>query len=205
MRFIELQEKLRGFPVFSLDEIRLLDESFHRQRLTEWQARGYVRKVIRGFYVLSTDSLDENTLFAIANRIYAPSYVSLESALAEYRLIPEAVYSVTSVTTRKTAAFETPLARFSYRTIRPPLFQAYRVLRTSGFPMLIASPEKAIFDFLYLRQDINAIEDIGSLRIDRSAAKELIDPAILTSFEAMHPSKSFRRRLRLFREYLDHA
>jgi len=205
MRFIDLQAKLRDFPVFSLDEIRLLDPSFHRQRLTEWQAKGNIRKVIRGYYVLSAAPITEHSLFAIASKIYAPSYVSLESALAEYRLIPETAYGVTSVTTRKTASCATPLARFSYRTIKPSFFRGYRILRTAGFPVLIASPEKAVFDFLYLRPDIAAAEDLAALRIDRSAAAELIDPKIMASLEAIDLSQSFQRRLRLFREYLDHA
>jgi predicted transcriptional regulator of viral defense system len=205
MKFVELQEKLREFPAFSLDEVRLLDPSFHRQRLTEWQAKGYIRKVIRGFYMFAATPLTETALFAAANRIYAPSYVSLESALAEYRLIPEAVYAVTSVTTRKTTAFDTPLARFSYRTIRPRLFSGYRVLRTAGYPVLIASPEKAVVDFLYLRSGIRSSEDIEALRVDRTAAAASIDRRTLASFEAMISAKAFRRRLRLFREYLDHA
>jgi predicted transcriptional regulator of viral defense system len=205
MKFVELQEKLRGFPVFSLDEVRLLDPFFHRQRLTEWQAKGYIRKVVRGYYVFSAATLTENSLFAAANRIYSPSYISLESALAEYRFIPEAVYSVTSVTTRKTATFASPLARFSYRTVRPSFFKGYRVIRTGVYPVLIASPEKAIFDFLYLKPDIRAVEDLEALRIDRSAAVELLDLKIWASFEAMKLSKSFRRRLHLFTEYLDHA
>jgi len=205
MRFVDFQAKLRDFPVFSLDEIRLFDPSFHRQRLTEWQAKGYIRKVVRGYYVLSAAPITEHSLFAVANKIYVPSYVSLESALAEYRLIPEAAYTVTSVTTRKTASFATPLARFSYRTIRPSFFRGYRILRTAGYPALIASPERAVFDFLYLRPDIAAAEDLAALRIDRSAAAELIDPKTMASLEAMDLSQSFRRRLRLFREYLDHA
>jgi len=205
MRFVDLQFRLRDFPVFSLDEIRLFDPSFHRQRLTEWQAKGYIRKVVRGYYFLSATPITEHSLFAIANKIYAPSHVSLESALAEYRLIPETAYSVTSVTTRKTASFATPLARFSYRTIMPAFYRGYRILRTEGYPFLIASPEKAVFDFLYLRPNIAAAEDLASLRFDRSAAAELIDPKILASLEAMDLSQSFRRRLRLFREYLGHA
>lgn len=205
MRFLELQSKLREFPAFSIDDIRLLDPSFHRQRLTEWQAKGYIRKVLRGFYVLADNVVSENSLFAVANKVYAPSYVSLESALSEYRLIPEASYGVTSVTTRKTASFATPLARFSYRTIRPAFFKGYRIVRPAGYPVLIATPEKAVFDFLYFRPDVASAGDFAALRIDRSAAPELFDPKILAAFESMDLSRSFKRRLSLFREYLDYA
>ena len=85
MKFLELKNELNDFPIFSLNEIRIIDPNFHRRRLNEWQDKGYIKKVIRGYYIFSGLQLSEEILFKIANRIYLPSYVSLESALSSLR------------------------------------------------------------------------------------------------------------------------
>jgi len=94
MKFLELKDELRDFTIFSLNEIRNIEPGFHRRRLNEWQDKGYIKKVIRGYYIFSDLKLSEEILFKIANRIYLPSYVSLESALSYYHLIPESVSAI---------------------------------------------------------------------------------------------------------------
>ncbi|GAI56933.1 unnamed protein product, partial [marine sediment metagenome] len=96
MKYLELKSELRDFTIFSLNEIRNIEPGFHRRRLNEWQDKGYIKKVVRGYYIFSDLKLSEEILFKIANRIYLPSYISLESALSYYHLIPESVYGITS-------------------------------------------------------------------------------------------------------------
>ena len=72
--------------------------------------------------------VDESYLFMLANRIYEPSYISRESALAYYLIIPESVLGVTSVSSRKTRQFDSQWGRFSYRSIKPALMFGYRVI-----------------------------------------------------------------------------
>ena len=135
MRYLELKEQLKDFLVFSLNDIRKIEPSFHRQRLNEWQDKGYIKKIVNEYYVFSDAEMSESALFAIANKIYEPSYVSLEMALSFYQLIPESVYGVTSVTSRKTYEFSTSMARFSYRKIKPELMFGYRLV-SSGDALL---------------------------------------------------------------------
>jgi hypothetical protein len=106
---------------------------------------------------------DESTLFEISNLIYSPSYVSLESALSYYGLIPEAVFSINSVSTRKTAVFKTPLAVFNYRKIKKSLFFGYILQKYNNKSYKIASPEKAILDYFYHRAEIGKHYDFESL------------------------------------------
>jgi predicted transcriptional regulator of viral defense system len=105
MQYLEFQNVLKDFTVFSLADIRQVEPGFHRRRLNEWQEKGYIKKVVKGHYVFSGQELDERGLFEIANRIYAPSYVSFEMALSYYGLIPESVFAITSASTRKTSRF----------------------------------------------------------------------------------------------------
>ncbi|MCJ7525291.1 MAG: hypothetical protein MUP71_08725, partial [Candidatus Aminicenantes bacterium] len=150
MQYLEFQNALKDFTVFSLADIRQAEPGFHRRRLNEWQEKGYIKKVIKGHYVFSGLELDERVLFEIANRIYAPSYVSFEMALSYYGLIPESVFGITSASTRKTSRFSTTLGEFLYRTIQPRLFFGFEIRRHGGKTFKIAQPEKAFLDFLYI-------------------------------------------------------
>ena len=80
MNYIQFRNALRDFPVFSTSDIRVAFENFDRRRLSEWQKKGYIIKVIKGHYLFADVDIDETTLSAIANKIYRPSYISFETA-----------------------------------------------------------------------------------------------------------------------------
>lgn len=107
---------------------------------------GLFIKLRNGLYALKDSDL---SAYAIANRIYQPSYISLEKALSHYRLIPEIVYAITSVTTKPTAEFKTPKGIFTYQKIKKNAFAGYSPKQISGETILIAEPEKALADYLY--------------------------------------------------------
>jgi len=111
---------------------------------------GKLIKIKRDLYVVSPQIGGKQLSFElIANHIYGPSYVSLHYALRHYGLIPETVYMVTSVTTRHTRRFETPLTTFSYRGVSKEYFPiGIRSEENEGIAYLIASPEKALCDLL---------------------------------------------------------
>lgn len=103
-------------------------------------------KLKNGLYALRSNFPAEAE---IANRLYTPSYLSLEYALAHYRMIPETVYSITSVTTRTTRAFTAEGRSYEYSRIKRQAFTGYRNLTTEAGVILIAEPEKALADYLY--------------------------------------------------------
>ena len=83
----------------------------------------------------------------LANLIYGPSYVSLDYALSYYGMIPERVHSITSMTTRRSRSFDTPLGLFSYRTLPDSKYSVGAILDSAGgTSFMIASPEKALVD-----------------------------------------------------------
>ncbi len=167
MQFLEMHNQLKEFTVFSLADIRAVDSHFHRRRLNDWQDKGYIKKIIRGFYIFSDTKLAEPALFEMANKIYAPSYVSFEMALSYYGLIPEGVYGITSAATRKTSRFKTAVAEFSYHTLKPRLFFGYRLVTHNDKHFKIASPQKALLDYLYLHPSIENVQDFESLRLNK--------------------------------------
>jgi predicted transcriptional regulator of viral defense system len=205
MRYLELRESLKDFTVFSLNDIRAIDSSFHRRRLNEWQEKGYIRKVIKGYYTFSDLELNEVVLFEIANRIYAPSYISLEMALSYYHLIPESVYGITSVTTRKTYRFKTGVAEFAYRTVKPALFFGFELVRYNSKVFKIAAIEKAILDYLYLMPHLRTEGDFQSLRLDRDMFFEQVNQERMNEFLALFASKALAGRTSKLRRFLENA
>jgi len=205
MRYVDLRQALNNFVVFSLRDIRILHPSFAGARLNEWQKKGYIKKLLRGYYIFSDLNLNENVLFHIANKIYSPSYVSLEAALSSYGLIPESTYVITSASTRKTYQFKTPIGEFAYRTIRPRMFWGYHLIEWNHRTFRIATPEKALLDYFYFRPDIKVHDASESLRIDRAAFFERISKEQLLSSLDRFGQKSLTRRVSAFLEFMEHA
>lgn len=85
----------------------------------------------------------------IANKLYSPSYVSLNTALSHYHIIPEIIYATTSVTLKIPREFSTPKGMFIYQRIKKKTFTGYGLREIDGYKVLIAEPEKALADYLY--------------------------------------------------------
>ena len=103
-------------------------------------------KLRNSLYALRTNPPQEE---AIANRLYPPSYISFEYALAKYGIIPESVYAVTSATTRITREFIVNNESFTYSHIKREAYLGYKAQKISGITILIAEPEKALVDYFY--------------------------------------------------------
>lgn len=198
MKYIDFRIRFADQLVFSLTDIRQIEPGFHRTRLNEWQDKEYIQKIIRGYYCFKEKKFDEPALFHIANKIYSPSYVSLESALAYYHLIPETVYAVTSVATQKTSLFKTLLGSFQFQTLKPKLFSGYQVFRSDGIPFKMATPEKAIFDFLYLKPHYKARNDFYELRINAALLKKMVKKAKLDDWVKLSQNQALNVRAQEF-------
>src|SRR6202022_2922890 len=86
--------------------------------------------------------------FLLANHILGPSYVSSDTALSYYGLIPERVYEITSMTTKAPRKYKTSMGLFSYTHLRLPYysFGIRQVKLSDDKYVLVAAPEKALFD-----------------------------------------------------------
>ena len=202
MQYIELKETLMDFTVFSLNDIKRIESNFFRVRLNEWQNKGYIKKVIKGHYVFSDLELNEDVLFEIGNRIYRPSYISFEMAFSFYHLIPESVYGITSASTRRTYRFKTPVAEFTYRTIKPQLFFGYNLVKYGSKYFVIASIEKAILDYFYINSDIKKESDFASLRINGEMFFKQVDEERLHKSLEKVAQKTLTQRVRTLWEFL---
>lgn len=206
MKYIELKQKLKDMTVFSIKDIeKSADNRFHRRRLNEWQDKNYIKKIIKSFYIFSDLNLEDNSLFEIANKIYSPSYVSLETSLSYHGLIPESIYTVTSISARKTNTFNTAIAVFSYRKIKNNLFFGYEIEKYGHKAFKIASPEKALLDLFYLKPDIRKYNDFESLRINPVNFIQTINKERLFNFLKFFNNKRLTAIINNFWEYIKHA
>ena len=197
MNFLGFKKNFEKYPVFSVRDIRKRYPGFDGRRLVEWQQKGYLLKINRGNYCFADRERGERFLYFAANKIYAPSYISLESAMAYYSLIPEGVFLTTSVTTKNTAKYSTGIGGFTYRHIKPDLFFGYRFLQENNFTIKIAKPEKAVLDFFYFNKT-NNIAAVESMRFNTVLAKEIINTGLLEQYQKIFNSKILDKRIKLF-------
>lgn len=203
MNFIEFRNHFKDRPVFSLHEARLFYPDFYLNRLTDWQRKGYIRRVIKNHYVFTDSKLDKETMFFIANRIYQPSYISLESAFSYYRLIPEGVFTFTSVSSRKTTILRSEIGTFFYRKIRPDLIWGYDVIRSAdNIPFKLAKTEKALLDYFYLNAHLKSADDFFELRFDEEELGRLIQRDIFNEYLAAFNNKQLEKRANTFLRYI---
>lgn len=197
MNYLEFEKALKAFPVFSVKDIQKRFPGFDSRRLVEWQQKGYLEKIKRGYYTFRERQNGEKFLQFAANKIYSPSYISFESALSYYNLIPEGVFTITSATTRNTASYATPVGNFSYKHIKPPLFFGYKLIQEKDFVVKIADPEKALLDFFYINK-MNTLEEVGEMRFNEIVAKEIVSFDKLTKYQRIFNSKTADKRIRMF-------
>lgn len=126
------------------------DLSSPSEKIRALEKDGQLIRLKRGLYVVSHEVSGKLVNPCLcANHIYGPSYVSEHWALRWYGLIPERVYTMTSVTTKRTRMFENSLGRFTYDQVKPGYFSiGIRSAEEDGVSFLIASREKALCDFI---------------------------------------------------------
>jgi len=141
----------KKLSIFTASDVRALfgvSEVAAIALLHRYTKQGFILRLKRGLYAFP-DALPPEVF--IANKLYEPSYVSLEFALSYHRVIPETVYEITSVSPKATRRFETLGKIFSYRKIKKTAFAGYSIEKQKGLSFRIAEPEKAFVDVNYFR------------------------------------------------------
>ena len=149
-----------------------------KDKITTLEQSGLLIRLKRGLFVVApmvhSQPLSKEL---IANHIYGPSYISLQTALSFYGLIPERVHTVCSMTTKRSSSFINPLGNFDYITV-PAAYFAIGIRQeivNNNYAYLIATPEKALCDMIVETkglklQSIKAIQNYleEDLRVDLS-------------------------------------
>lgn len=196
MKYIDLKKNVRS-AVFSLQDLRLLGVKVFAYQLSLWQKHGHIIRVRNGLYAF-VEQAEKLLPEEIAGKIYGPSYISLEKALAIYGFIPEIVYSMTSVTPKTTRRFNNRFGSFTFRHLKPSLFFGYRQAK-GAVKYLLAEPEKALLDFIYLNKDkIRKKEDLGSYRFNLKAIREVISKNRLRKYLSLFRNQKMKQLVNSF-------
>ncbi len=162
-------------PIFSKNDILLAGGNVYDYQLSTWVKKGYLLKIKNGIYIFTRD-YEKIKGEEIATVLYQPSYLSMESALSAYGIIPEMVYSYVSVTAKTNRTFDNKFGHFIYRHLKGELFWGYREVKTGSGRYLMAEPEKAVLDYLYLNlSKINSKSDFENLRFNEDRLSETLN------------------------------
>jgi phage terminase large subunit-like protein len=126
-----------------------------RGKINSLNKKGLIKPIKQGVYLINNElGLRPYSKEILANLIYGPSYISLETALSNYGFIPERVTSTTSVCFGRGKKFSTPVGQFDYHHIKSSLYSMGVSLKeiSNGAFCLYATPEKALLDFIHIKE-----------------------------------------------------
>lgn len=198
MEFKRLVEIVGDEPVFEAGLLLAgdVDAADVRRQLSRWTSGGRLFQLRRGLYALAPPFQKAKPHpFAIANRMAPGSYVSCQSALAHYGLIPEYTPVVVSVTTARPARWETPLGVFEFRHVKAELLRGYRLTELGGGQQaFVATPEKGLLDLVHLQaggDDAAYLRELRLQNLDRLNPDELRRQADLAGSPKLRRAAAF--------------
>jgi len=146
----------KGFRQLAGDQVS--DDAHARTTLYRWVKAGHLVALKKGVYMHARfyeRCRQEVDFSAMVSAILQPqSYLSLEYVLQAHEILTEITYPVTAITPKNTRTITNTLGTFVYRHIQPELYRGFRLSDVHGIPVAIASPAKALFDYLYLRPSV---------------------------------------------------
>lgn len=166
MKFYDFQQYYSNQKLIGINQLKPSGVELDKRRLTEWQKAEKIERISNNWYWFAQNEPTLSDLFTIANRIYGPSYISFETALSYYSIIPEQVFTFQSVCTRKTKKMEWRGHPFIWHHIQPRFFLDYVLISDGNTFIKMASPEKALIDLFYFRHDVQTLVDLVSLRLN---------------------------------------
>ena len=171
MEFNSLLKLIGDEPIFESSILLAgdVDPKLIRVQLSRWIKAGKIYQLRRGLYLIAPPyQRQQPHPFLVANHLQKASYVSLQSALSFYGLIPEVVNITTSVSTGRPERLDTPLGTFEFRHIKTELLFGYRMTELGEQSALIATPEKALLDLIYLQPGGDSLAYLKELRLQNT-------------------------------------
>jgi predicted transcriptional regulator of viral defense system len=154
------------------------------KKLSYLEKQGKIIRLKRGMYIVSPDTSRRAICTPlIANHLYGPSYVSFQTALRYWGLIPERVYAIQSMTLKRAKSFGNTVGRFEYIHVKEDYYPiGIRMVTEDGVSYLMASPEKALCDLIvstpylnlrYMQELRTYLEDDIRLDMDEFAKMDV--------------------------------
>ena len=203
MNFLEFTNTFGSNTVIDIRNVLTYFNGLDRRRLYEWQKKGYLIKLASNFYLLAGKPVTDDVLREAACRIYHPAYVGLESALAYYNLIPEAVFQTVGVTPRRAKTISSPVGDFRFRSIKTALFFGYNAVDAGNTRFWISDPEKTVLDALYFREGSDKKATLQEMRLNPSQLRQRLDPRKLKTYLRLFASPKLDKAAQILMEMAD--
>ena len=198
MSFLDFKNQLFDLACFNIHQINAWQPEFNRNNLTRWVKKGYLIRLRQGYFTFPEYKKKPDYFLYFSNRIYRPSYISLQSALSFYGMIPETVVQIMAVTSLKTTTFNNEFGGFTYRDIKKNLMFGYTLRPINeNHNIQFATPEKALLDLLYLFPFYNFSQELEELRLDEDTLQTEINKEVLWGYCSRFKSKALEFRLKL--------
>ncbi len=205
MNYLFFRTKLLPLGCFSIEQISEFVPDYDRNSITRWVKKGYLMKLRRGQYAFRESTQEPDFALIVAGQMVSPSYLSLQYALAHYGMIPKQDdIQYTSVTTQKPAVYENALGVYSYRSIAPHLYFGYQPYALpNGRTFMLATPEKALLDTLYLHPDFATEDGKRELQLNAEFMTTQLNENRLYEYLANWKSPALSTRVRtLLKQYI---
>ena len=161
-------EEYRNIPLeSSVLQVLAGNYKFPRNKVSALEKCGKIIRLKKGLYVVS-DKISRKPLSRalIANHLYGPSYISFETALSFYGLIPETVFMVRSATCKRVKRFENTIGQFEYVTVPQDYFSigVCQQIIDNEYAYLLATPEKALCDLILATRNLR-LQSVKAIQI----------------------------------------
>ena len=200
MNYPLFRERFLPSGCVSTAEIAAAFGKFDKNCLTRWCGQGLLVQLRNGFYAFPDFLRNEEFGYHIANKIYAPSYVSLHSALCYHGYVRAAAgMPVSSVSVRKTQSFRNVFGKFDYQKMKQELHFGFGRHTVDGFTFEMAYPEKALLDLFYLYPSLYGTEQgLRNFAIEEQMLYESLDMEKMYDYLERFGSRALGQRVDLF-------
>jgi len=194
-------------PLFHSSSLKVSRESgdYIQVQISRWVRTGKLIQIRRGWYLISEPYRSRFVPpEVIANRVVSPSYLSLEWALSFHGLIPEETPNLTSITTDRAKNFRAVDRFFIYNHVKPTYFRGYSRSKFKNHEIVVATPEKALWDKLYLflrghTFSMDWLEELRLQNLEEFALSRWEEYTMMTS------SMSIRRASSLVADFIERS
>jgi len=210
----KILDSLDRMPYFTIEAMKqLMEESSPGEgsvqtAIYRWTKAGDIVRLKKGVYMtrrfFEAHRRDEFFSSMVSAILIPQSYLSLEYVLQRHNILTDVTYPITAVALKQTRVFENKLGTFSYRNIKPALYNGFTFSEYAGVPIAQATIAKALFDYLYLRKLPNYSAYEGGnlaeklrLNLDDLAAE---DQLAFAGFVGQSQSKKMERVLKNLKE-----
>lgn len=209
MSAIELIRKSVTAEVFDYTQLMHVLGNYTKPRdvVTNLLRKGQLVRIRKGLYIFGPEWRKQDIPHEIlANLIYGPSVISLEYALSWHGLIPEKVFTITSVSSGRSRVFETPAGRYSYsQQSSRRLSHGFSLQKTSSGNWLLADPLKSLADKICADRSFNPglLSSFSSylfddLRIDENDLAGYCDFHSLNALAEIYATRKIDRMVKFF-------